>query len=206
MAFIPVLNVAQASVRYTVSGQLCENTLYFLYTTTPGSEDLIDLATYLKGWRATFLKPIQGAHCLLREVYCTSLVSATSPTGAWVENPPDAGTYSGTPLPNNVTVAVSFRTEGRGKSSRGRNYALGLTETALSSTLGQSVQAAYAEDLLAAYEELINNPPTDWNWVIVSRYTEGAPRASGLYIPVTSVILADSTIDSQRRRLPGRGN
>lgn len=206
MPFIAVPDVAQVSMRYSVSGQQCENTLYFLAETTPGSSDLVDLATFCRGWRDVYLKPLQGVHCLFREAYAVSLTSATAPTGAYVENPPEAGDYTGTPLPNNVTVSVSFRTEGRGKSSRGRNYALGLTETALSSTLGQSIQATYAADLLAAYEELITTPPTGWTWVIVSRYTNGAPRGTGIYIPITSVILADDTIDSQRRRLPGRGN
>lgn len=205
MAFIPVPDVAQVNLRYTLAGQQVENTLYFLFPSTPGSADLLDLATYCRGWRDVSLKPIQGSHCLLREVYAVSLTSATAPTATYVESPAEPGDYTGTPLPNNVTIAVSFRTEGRGRSSRGRNFALGLTETALSSTLGQTVQSTYEADLIAAYQELIDTPPTDLTWVVVSRYTDGAPRTTGIYIPITSVILTDTTIDSQRRRLPGRG-
>lgn len=205
MAFIPALNVAMCSLRYTVSGQQAENTLYFQYISDPGEEQLQDISGYLVTWRDTFLKDIQGAHCLFREVYAVNMTTGFSPTFTNVVSPEVAGTYSGTPLPNNVTLAVSFRTAGRGKSSRGRNYALGLTETALSSTLGQSVQTAYAADLVAAYDDLFVGLPADWTWVIISRSVNGLPRANALVTPVQSVILTDLTIDSQRRRLPGRG-
>jgi hypothetical protein len=45
----------------------------------------------------------------------------------------------------------------------------------------------------------------------VSRYsgigTDGKPipRTEGIATPVTQVVITDHTIDSQRRRLPGRG-
>lgn len=205
MAFIPALNVAMCSLRYTVSGQQAENTLYFEFASDPDEAALQDISGYLVTWRDTYLKEIQGLHCLFREVYAVSMTTGFSPTFTNVVSPEVAGTYTGTPLPNNVTLAISFRTSGRGKSSRGRNYALGLTESSLSSTLGQSVQTTYAADLVAAYNALFVGLPTDWTWVIISRSVNGAPRANALITPVQSVILTDLTIDSQRRRLPGRG-
>lgn len=205
MPFVPADNVAQVAARYTVSGQQVENTLYFEHTSEPDEAALLVIATFVGSWRDTFLKAIQGAHCSFREAYAVSLQTAFSPTATYTPASPIAGTYSGTPLPNNTTLAVSFRTNGRGRSARGRNYAVGLTETALSSTLGQAVQATYAADIIEAYEYLLTDTPADWSWVIVSRYVNGSPRANGLVIPVTNVILTDLTVDSQRRRLPGRG-
>lgn len=205
MPFIPALNVAQCSLRYTCAGPQVENTLYFRFVSDPDTGDLQNLADYLVTWRDQFLKPIQGAHCFFREVYAASLTTAFSPTVTAAVPTPVPGTYGGTPLPNNATIAVSFRTAGRGRSSRGRNYAVGLTETALSSLLGQNVQPLYAASLITAYSEFFVNLPTGWSWVVISRTVNGLPRADALVQTVTDVVLTDTTIDSQRRRLPGRG-
>lgn len=205
MVFIPVPNVAAVHLRYTQSGQLTENVLHFEGVAPVTAVALNILAEDIFDWWNANLKPLINAQTFLREVYAVSLDSATSPTGTFAPSSPVAGTYTGTPLPNNATIAVSFRTEGRGRSSRGRVYQVGLSETSLSSTQGQSVQAVYASDLVDAYDLLRISPPSTWTFVVVSRYTGGAPRITGLAQPVTQVVLTDTFIDSQRRRLPTRG-
>ena len=53
--------------------------------------------------------------------------------------------------------------------------------------------------------------PSPWVWVIVSRYSgvdgdgRPVPRVAGVTTPVTNVVAVDGTVDSMRRRLPGRG-
>jgi hypothetical protein len=43
-------------------------------------------------------------------------------------------------------------------------------------------------------------------WVIVSYITDNAPRVGGpVYFEVNDILIVDDVIDSQRRRLPGRG-
>jgi len=205
MVFIPVPNVAEVHLRYTQSGQLTENVLYFEGVPPVDGLALRMLAADIFNWWNANLKPLINAQTFLREVYAVSLDSATSPAGTFAPSSPVAGTYIGTPLPNNVTIAVSFRTEGRGRSSRGRVYQVGMSETSLSSAQGQTVQAAYATDLVDAYDLLRTSPPSTWTFVVVSRYTGGAPRITGLAQPVTQVILTDTFVDSQRRRLPTRG-
>lgn len=114
-------------------------------------------------------------------------------------------------MPGNVTMSVSFRTALRGRSFRGRNYVAGLTEDQVAgnifiSTLSASWKAAY-EAIAAAIAS------TGWTWVVVSRFSgvdavtkEPIPRAAGVTTPVLSVIVVDDFVDSQRRRLAGRGN
>jgi hypothetical protein len=41
--------------------------------------------------------------------------------------------------------------------------------------------------------------------VVVSRYSNGQPRAVGVATPVTSALLVDTRVDTQRRRLVGIG-
>lgn len=206
MVFIPTPDVASVQLRYTQSGQMTENTLYFQRSGAITPTLLEELAEAVFDWWVANLQAVQGAHVTLREVYAVDLTSATSPTATYAETPNPAGSYTGTPLPNNVTLAVSFRTVGRGRSSRGRNYAVGLTETALSSTLGQTVQSTYATALVDGYRALAAAIPAGWSHVIVSFWEDGVARSEGLPIPVTSILITDFTIDSQRRRLPGRGS
>jgi len=106
-------------------------------------------------------------------------------------------------MPGNVTWCVSFRTNQRGRSSRGRNYIYGITEAVAA---GNFIDTATANTWVGFYELMMS--PTfapDFAWSVLSRYTDGAARTSGLAIPITSVIATDYALDSQRRRLAGRG-
>jgi hypothetical protein len=59
----------------------------------------------------------------------------------------------------------------------------------------------------AFYNGLIGGADIDpWVWVVASRITNGAPRVTGLSQPVTSWLVVDLAVDSQRRRLNGRGS
>jgi hypothetical protein len=73
---------------------------------------------------------------------------------------------------------------------------------------GNTLNAGYASDFVIAYNDLLPGgvfEPDGWRWVVLSRYTAGAPRAAGVAFAVTRALFTDLTVDSQRRRLPGRG-
>lgn len=202
MAFIPAARVAQCEVRFQVDGQNVENTLYFQNAGTVDATNLLALATYLDGWYDIWVKPLQNQSVVFREVYCVDLTTQTGPTATSAINAGDTGGNVAPSGPNNVTIAISFRTAGRGRSTRGRNFWIGLSETdyTLNTVDGGTLAA-----IIEAYDELRTNPPTDWTWGVLSRYFNNAPRASGLFQPITAVIATDDTVDSQRKRLPGRG-
>jgi len=112
-------------------------------------------------------------------------------------------------LPNNVAVTVSFRTGLSGRFARGRNYVSGLSEDAV---VLNTVDSAVLADIQAGYEALQDVASDNTStWVVVSRFSgvdgDGVPipRVEGVTTPITAVIIVDSIIDSQRRRLPGRG-
>jgi hypothetical protein len=67
-------------------------------------------------------------------------------------------------------------------------------------------------EYVAAYDLLRTAPPSPADdWVVVSRFSgvdaEGhpIPRAAGVVNIITAVLAVDNTVDSQRRRLPHRG-
>jgi len=72
---------------------------------------------------------------------------------------------------------------------------------------GDFVNPTTAQNILAAVRALIEDVPQSLNaqLVVVSRYSNGVPRSVGIATPVTSAILVDSRVDTQRRRLVGVG-
>ena len=204
MAFIPAENVAQVELRATYFDQQVENTLYYYYPDGLNTGVMATLANYIDTWWNAYLKPLQSASLVFREVYVTDLTSSSAPTVADTSSAGITGTGSATPgLPGNVSACVSFRTNGRGRSARGRNYFVGITEGSVS---GNEMSPTFKAALLDAYEALILAPEPGFDWIVLSRYSGGAPRAEGLVQTVTSVVIVDDYVDSQRRRLTGRGN
>lgn len=204
MAFVPVPNAVMAEIRMSLDNQLIENTLYFRPTAESGDTSLVGLGNALLLWWTTSYRVKLPDSVSLREIYLTDLDSATGPTHTQPAPAPAPIGLAATPvMPNNVTIAVSFRTGARGRSYRGRNYFGALGETQISSnTLDGATQAG----IIAAYQALLSGSiADDWEWGVVSRFTAGAPRVTGVFTPITSVLITDSIVDSQRRRLPGRG-
>jgi hypothetical protein len=102
-------------------------------------------------------------------------------------------------------MAVSFRSALSGRSFRGRNYIPCLTN---SQVTGNLIDVSWQGDIINAYAELLFGGgalPAGWVWVVVSRFTNNLPRVTGIFSEVFSVLVTDTIVDSQRRRLPGRG-
>lgn len=204
MPFVPVADTIQAEIRMSLDNQLIENTLYFQSRPDATDPTLVALGNSLLLWWTVNYRVKLPDSVTLREIYLTDLTTASSPTHTTPAPAPAPAGSAATPvMPNNVTIAVSFRTAARGRSFRGRNYFGALGETQISSN---TVDGATQAGIVAAYQALLSGDiADDWIWGVVSRYSGGAPRAAGLFTPVTSVVITDPIVDSQRRRLPGRG-
>lgn len=205
MPFIPVENTLLVELRQRLDGQAIENTLYFRKPAgAPTLSDAVTLANNLLVWWTTVLAPNLSNLLTLAEITVTDLSSATSfvhTQAAPVPNP--TGAVAGHALPNNCALCVSFRTASRGRSFRGRNYVPGMTESGSESSRIDVVTAGLIVD---AYQEVAQVAEDSlYLWVVVSRFTNNAPRVTGISTPITSVVLVDNVVDSQRRRLPGRG-
>jgi len=204
MEFVPAPGVAQCELRFLMDGQRVENIVYFDLGTDPAPVLFNELAQELWDWWAAEMRPLLAPQISLQEVFITDLTSATSETYTYVGGSgPIAGTAAGAALPSNVAACISFRTGGRGRSSRGRNYVAGLIEADVTMN---TVDPTTAAALVTAYSELLGAPAiTDGVWSVVSRVSGGVPRETALVQPITAAIMTDRTVDSQRRRLPGRG-
>jgi hypothetical protein len=203
MAFVPVPNTLQAELRFAYGTQLAENVLYFVGSAGVTPALATSLGTALVTWWNANFKADSVTNFILSSIYMTDLTSQTSFTVTHTTGLPSPGTNGGDPIPFNCALVASFRTAQRGRSGRGRNYVGGWPETQVSSS---TPDAARVGRILTGYNLLIGAGTfvAGLQWVVVSRFTNNAPRAVGLAIPITSVIV-DSIMDSQRRRLPGRG-
>jgi hypothetical protein len=210
MPFVPVPNTALVEMRMLLDAQQVENTLYFDFGATPVIGDLTSIANAMITWWESAYSTAITTSVELREVVATDLSSATGPQVSISPAVPAFGDLNDAPLPNNVTLTVSFRTANRGRSFRGRNYVVGLGETQVAgNTVAPSVITAFD----GIYSQLLASPVAAIaTWVVVSRFSgvdpvtgEPIPRVTGIATPIISVTVVDNVVDSQRRRLPKRG-
>lgn len=203
MGFIAVPNVSQFQMVFTYDSQRCINTIHVQHVSGWLQANQITVAGVLKDWWNSSIKPIAPPTLSLIQIDYRDLSTYDGVGGTYVTGLPSAGLSSFAQLPNNVTLAVALKTARRGRSYRGRLYHLGLDE---SEVTGNQVLPGIITQLSDAYGDLmdnVNNVP-DCTLVIVSRYSNKTPRLAGVATPVTGITV-EPTIDSQRRRLPGRG-
>lgn len=205
MAFIPVPNTVKCDVIGQIFGQIISNTLYF----SPGEEVLpsvvIELAGAVADWATTRLCAVLSEDYSFLRVEATDiteegLASFTSVDGAGTPgSDPDPAAPAGT------CVAVSFRTGLGGRSYRGRNYVSGISKV---SCIGNQCATTKADDIVAQYALLNDDIQAVlplMQHVVASRYHLNAPRVTGIVTPVLTYLVTNYDIDSQRRRLTGRG-
>lgn len=188
----------------TLYAQQIENTLYFRYSAEPTIEQLEALGDDLIDWWDLQYRQALSADLSLREVQVTALESSTASSVARTPDIPLVGLDGASGSPGNVALAVSFRTVNRGRSFRGRNFVSGIPNDQIA---GNTIQPAVIEAVQGAYVDLLDRHNTigEGQWVVVSRFTDGAPRTEGVATTITSVSIVDPLVDSQRRRLTGRG-
>jgi hypothetical protein len=204
MAFIPVSNCLQVKMIYTLGGQRIQNNLYFTLDHEPTATDRANLATAMHTWWTNQLKPNLTSDIALVEIDVLNLSSSSAPGTQLFISPAEAGTLSATVgMPSGSALVATFRTDLRGRNYRGRNYVGGLSGNALTSpTTYNTTQIA---NIISAFAWLMDTAHTAlFIWSVVSKFVNKAPRSTGIKIPVTAVTM-DSALDSQRRRLLGRG-
>lgn len=194
-------NVCEVLMNFTYQGEPAQNTLYFLWGAEPDEANLLTLADAVYTRWADEAAPFCPTSLTLNNVECNSLDGPEAPTATYTPVSAISGEDPLPAMPNNVSIAVSFKTGRSGRSRRGRNYWLGILEANVSDNrLDGSVRAA----ILAYYGTMVGPEAVvgDTIWGVYSRISGGVPRLVGLFTPITAVVFADSVVDSQRNRLP----
>lgn len=205
MPFIPVPDCVHAKIEGQVDGQTTLNNIYFRSTIGARSAaDVLALANAISDWYSGSVVPLLNIAYLGRRVSVRGLTNALGFT-AEVSMLGDDGAITGEALPNNCSMAVSFRTGLAGRSNHGRNYVPVMSDSEVN---GNVIDTGFATSIVDAYSELIfpsTAIPDGWIWVVVSRFVGGEPRTEGVFQEIMSVQVSDLIVDSMRSRLPGRG-
>jgi len=202
MAFIPAANILRTTVEYLLDGQILANVFHI-----DANEAIDEVVTnaildVVENWVETDLMP-----SLADTLEATGLVGRdlTTITGGLVERPfvaPINGDSTSPVLPFNVALCITLLTDLAGRSYRGRSYMPGLTEGQVTySEISSGAAAAFATNYIALVDDL---SLAGYELVVTSFQAGGAPRVAAVSTPVTAVG-ANTVVDSQRRRLPGRG-
>jgi hypothetical protein len=212
MPFVPVPNTAEVEAVYLLDGQIVENVLFFQHTGTPDAGSLSELVEAVNTAIRTQLVPLLSNAIQLLRLVGTLIDVADGLVYVSTTSLPATGGSGDESMPSNVAACMSFRTGHRGRSFRGRNFIPALpngwiSTNTITSTLSTSLTAAYTEILGAGAD-------SGWVPVVVSRYSgytivsgkkKPTPRTTGIATPIIAHYFVDNTVDSQRRRLPGRG-
>jgi len=199
----PTPNVAEVTMTFLQDGQYLINKHHFVNTAGWDEGSLNNLGTAVREWWNTNLRPRVPGSIQLVEIEAVDL-TLNSNLGISVQTGlPIAGGNTDAALPANVTLAIKKGTGLVGRSHRGRTYHIGLAEGQVTMN---TVIPAEVTILRDAYDEL-KEPlgvaiPVDL--CVLSEVSGGVPRAEGICTPVTGIGV-DPVVDSQRRRLPGRG-
>src|SRR6478735_9425723 len=202
MPFIPAADTAKVAITMLQRGQRVVNVFHFTkaggYTTETEVNTLA--GNFATAWVAN-IAPLQASTVTGLNVTATD-VSTSGGAGAEIAIVYGGGGGSGD-LPTNCTVSVKWNTGFSGRSFRGRTYFVGMVVGAV---VGDDISGAYGTSLTTAFDNLLSDMAGFGDtMVVVSYFHLGVPRTSAVVTPITNSSLADLHIDSQRRRLAGRG-
>lgn len=203
MPFQSVPGGIQCEILFRLAGQTVQNVLHFEAPLPPTLEDLEGVAGFVDSWvQANYIGPLSGA-ITYNGLTVKSLVNQFDFIYEFPVIPPVVGGGGGGVMPNEVALCMSLRSGLTGRSTRGRVYVPGIPSTVVT---GNVINSTFTSAMLTAWNALIPLATSaGFPWCVLSRETNNTVRTTGVLFEITSVILVDDIVDSQRRRKPGNG-
>jgi hypothetical protein len=193
---VVIPNTARAAIRMQVGGRQRVNVLHFNKAGGFSTSDLNTLNTELMTWWQTFMRPQLSTLISLVDITSTNLHDAVQEQDVQPCLSNCAGQNAGEPEPGNVTFTTSWRTDVVGRRYRGRSYWPGMVNT------NTNNDDTVVSTLLTAAAVAAGN-------LIFGSISNGAALAIASRVLLSSRVVTgfvlENILDSQRRRLPGRG-
>lgn len=205
--FQPVPNTVELTVQGTYDGQLVENKFYAKASETITDVLVAAITQVVADWVSnTFLDTVSNSYSH-RRVIGRDLSSEASFEVVDASHAGETGGISGAALPGNASLAVHRDTGLSGKKAKSRVYWPSIPHSALASP--DVFGTSYATLVLGAIETLRENiedePSATWEYGYPQRILNAVRLTTANFIPVIGHTLTDLFVDSQRRRLEGRG-
>jgi len=187
-------------MHYLLDGTNVVNVLHFFISGGYSQSDIDALASVVDAWVGAYVLPIQSTAL---EYVNTSVKGLQSIIDLIGNNNAHAGNgaLTGARVPNESTLAISFRTALSGRSARGRMYVPTVSASQLAGT--NEVNSTFITDWTLALSAL-RVAALDDGWVhsVLSRVTAGVLRSEAVPFTITNYIAVDNILDSQRGRKP----
>lgn len=202
MGFVPAPNCAKVEMIFSSDSGQMENVYHIEGDAPFDITSLALVAVEFRDWYANEFQDDLPNTISLVKIIVSALDTDHAPGIEFSTGLPMVGTNTAAALPSNVTAAVKWTTGLRGRSYRGRTYHIGLSEAMVT---GDTISSGVVSSLQTGYQNLIDElDTTPWHLVVVSRVSDGVERTTAVVTEIAAVNV-DNTVDSQRRRLKGRG-
>lgn len=201
--YVPA-EAVQVELTMLFDGQRIQNVWHYAMDSPKPPAEMDELGdAIITSWNS-IIKPQMPTTLSLIEVKVVDLTTQISPTVYITTGLPIVGTNVSPALPNNNSLVITKRTALRGRSYRGRIYFSGLVEGQVTNN---AVSAAYQTGFINFCNavRVITTTNYTWEMAIVSKRQEGQWLTQAIVTAVTG-FTTDGQVDSQRRRLPGRGS
>lgn len=197
MAFIPVPDCVLAVIKFTQGTMEWSNTLWFRKVDFTEA-DMVTLADHIDFRMATY-KSFMASNCSYVSTTLYDMRSETAPIVIDSDNAGEGSDITDQIIPISQCVVLTLYSATRGRSGRGRIYCTGFSEASMQNQRWDSTIIANVEGWYAA---IVTSATGDgFTPVVVSRYTNNAPRENGVNYPVISYEVRSSLPGSQRRRI-----
>jgi len=202
--FIPAPNIVSVTMLLTVDNQRVENVLHYKFAVTVNNAQLQAIVNFID---TQFWPLYKATLCNQISLIEIKAIDLTVQNGAEYKKSyavgAEPGLIVGPVVPGNVALVVTHNTASRGKSYRGRTYIPGVCMYRLSS--GVTVLVSQITETLTAFNKLLTAVAgIGATLVVLSKYANKLQRPTAIGTPIVS-FTANNALDSQRRRLLGRG-
>lgn len=204
MATKTALNCAAVNIFARLDGQQVMNTLFYQLATQPTHVELVELAASIADVITETMFGYMPTSWVGQYVFAYDLTVADGANAVDDSILGLVGADEGSPLPNNVSLAIARKNGLRGRAGNGRVFWQGLPSSAMADE--NTVTSAYADllvELMGTFDAAAEG--LGWTPVILSYQNAGVVSSEATIYPITSWSVTDLVVDSQRRRLPGRG-
>lgn len=202
--YIPAPNTVLVQIFYQQFGQRMENTLHYFKGGGWAPADLADLAASVIGFWDTSVRATVSNTVELVGIKITDLTSETAPTFETQPTVPLFGTRTDEAMPSGNTFAIKTASGSRGRSTHGRLYHVGLTTNQVT---GNELTSPDADAIRDGWAGLVFGVAVAMSAapVVVSYCSHSVWRTTAVNYFIIELVYTDLHVDSQRRRLTGRG-
>ena len=197
MAFIPSPHAARAVIKFAAFTQEFSNVLHFTKTEYTDT----DMAALADALDAAVVSALKSSLATAVAYSGVDVYDIRTVGGNVVYNTDGIGTGSDTaePLPVNLAIVVTLRTQTRGRSGRGRVYVGGFSEDKFDG----EVWSAGAETAAEAYIQACktNAETAGWGFALRSIQQDQVKFDTAVMRPITSFGVRNRLPATQRRRI-----